>query len=111
MKKCVILDADGVNPGDLSWDAIAGVTDLTVHNIYPSTPREEVLSRIGDAELVLLNKIPIDAALLAEKPNLRYIGVLATGYNAVSYTHLDVYKRQGQGCHGACPKGAPPPAL
>ena len=34
MKKCVILDADGVNPGDLSWDAIAGVTDLTVHNIY-----------------------------------------------------------------------------
>ena len=40
MKKCVILDADGVNPGDLSWDAIAGVTDLTVHNIYPSTPRE-----------------------------------------------------------------------
>ena len=83
MKKCVILDADGVNPGDLSWDAIAGVTDLTVHNIYPSTPREEVLSRIGDAELVLLNKIPIDAALLAEKPNLRYIGVLATGYNVV----------------------------
>ena len=57
MKKCVILDADGVNPGDLSWDAIAGVTDLTVHNIYPSTPREEVLSRIGDAELVLLNKM------------------------------------------------------
>ncbi|MDL2224954.1 D-2-hydroxyacid dehydrogenase [Eubacteriales bacterium OttesenSCG-928-M02] len=82
-KTCVILDADTVNPGDLSWDSLEKLVDLSVHTIYPSTPVEEVLSCIGDAELVLLNKIPITADFITHTPSLKYIGVLATGFNVV----------------------------
>ncbi|MBE5780992.1 MAG: D-2-hydroxyacid dehydrogenase [Clostridiales bacterium] len=83
MKKCVILDADTVNPGDLSWDELSAITDLRVFNVYPSTSLDEVLECIGDAELVLLNKIPVNEAFLERLPKLEYIGVLATGYNVV----------------------------
>lgn len=78
--KIVILDGYTENPGDLSWDELAKLGELTV---YDETPAEEILNRIGDAELVLTNKTPITAETIALKPTMRYVGVLATGYNVV----------------------------
>ena len=80
MMKIVILDGYTENPGDLSWDALEALGELTV---YEHTPSEEILNRIGDAQIVLTNKTPITAETIAQKPNMRYIGVLATGFNVV----------------------------
>lgn len=78
--KIVVLDGYTENPGDLSWDALAALGELTV---YDYTSAEEIVSRIGDAPMVLTNKTPITAETLAACPKIRYIGVLATGYNVV----------------------------
>lgn len=78
--KIVILDAYTVNPGDLSWDALAELGDLTV---YDRTAPEEVVERCRGAEIVLTNKVVMDAEILNQLPRLLYIGVLATGYNVV----------------------------
>lgn len=76
----VILDAFTANPGDLSWDALAALAPCTAHD--RSAPAE-VVPRAQGASLVLTNKTPLDAATIAALPELRYIGVLATGYNVV----------------------------
>lgn len=78
--KIVILDGYTANPGDLSWDALKRLGELTV---YDRTPREETASRAADADIVLTNKVVIDRKMMARLPNLKYIGVLATGYNVV----------------------------
>lgn len=78
--KLVVLDGYCLNPGDLSWEPLRQLADLTV---YDRTPAHEVVTRVGDAELAMTNKTPLDAATLAALPRLRYIGVLATGYNIV----------------------------
>jgi len=78
--KIVVLDGYTENPGDLSWDALGALGELTV---YDRTAEPLVPERIGDAEIVLLNKTPVSAAAIAACPNLKYIGVLATGYNIV----------------------------
>ena len=78
--KIVVLDGYTENPGDLSWDALGAFGDLSV---YDRTPESEITHRIGDAELVLTNKPPISATTLEKCPGIRYIGVLATGYNVV----------------------------
>ena len=78
--KIVILDGYTENPGDLSWDALAALGELMV---YEHTPAEDVISRIGDAQIVLTNKTPITAEVFAACPCVRYVGVLATGYNVV----------------------------
>ena len=78
--KIVILDGYAENPGDLSWDGFAALGDLTV---YDRTPADQIISRIGDAEIILTNKTPVTADTLAACPQVRYIGVLATGYNVV----------------------------
>lgn len=78
--KIVILDGHALNPGDLSWDFLNQFGDVTV---YPRTPEDQIVSRIGDAEIILLNKTPITAAILDACPNLKLICVLATGYNVV----------------------------
>ena len=80
--KIVILDAYTENPGDLSWESIAKYGDLTV---YDRTPYEEaeIIRRIGDAEIVFTNKCPISRSTLDACPNLKFISVLATGYNVV----------------------------
>jgi len=80
LAKIVVLDGGALNPGDLSWDAVAALGELTV---YDDTPREEIVNRIGDAPLVLVNKTPVSRAALEACPGIRYIGVLATGYNIV----------------------------
>lgn len=78
--KIVILDGYTENPGDLSWDGFEKLGELTV---YDRTPHEKIIERIGRAEVVIVNKTPIDKATLAACPNVQYIGVLATGYNVV----------------------------
>lgn len=78
--KIVVLDGYTENPGDLSWDALAALGELAV---YDRTPEAEILNRIGDAEVVITNKTPITRATLDACPNIRYIALLATGYNVV----------------------------
>ncbi len=80
MEKIIILDGGVANPGDLSWDSLAALGDLTV---YDYTAPEDVIPRIGDASIILTNKTVISADVMAACPNLRYIGVLATGYNVI----------------------------
>lgn len=76
----VILDGHALNPGDLSWDTLGTLGSLTV---YPRTAPHQVISRCQDAEIVLTNKVPFTAEILAQLPRLRFIGVTATGYNII----------------------------
>jgi len=76
----VILDAFTANPGDLSWDALAALAPLVA---YDRTPPSDVVARAATATLLLTNKTPITAKTLAALQQVRYIGVLATGYNIV----------------------------
>lgn len=78
--KLVILDGFTANPGDLSWDGLGKLGELTV---YDRTAPEQLIDRAQDAEVLLTNKVIIDANAMAALPKLRYIGVLATGYNVV----------------------------
>ena len=78
--KIVVLDSYGMNPGDLSWDALKELGEVT---IYPRTSEDEVYQRCVEADIVLTNKVVFDADTIWELPNLKYIGVLATGYNVV----------------------------
>ena len=80
MEKIVILDGGVANPGDLSWEPLAALGDLTV---YDYTAPQDVIPRIGDASVILTNKTVISAEVMAACPAVRYIGVLATGYNVV----------------------------
>ena len=78
--KIVVLDGYTLNPGDLSWDELGALGEL---QIYDRTSREDVVGRIGDAEAVFVNKVPIDREILEACPSIKYIGVFATGYNVV----------------------------
>lgn len=81
--KIVVLDGYTENPGDLSWDALAQLGELTVYDRTPKEDHDEIIRRIAGAELVLTNKTPLGDDIFAQCPALRYIGVLATGYNVV----------------------------
>lgn len=78
--KLVILDGYCLNPGDLSWDSLKALTEVEVHE---RTPADRVIERAAGAHFVMTNKTPLPAAVLKQLPELRYIGVLATGYNIV----------------------------
>ncbi len=78
--KIVVLDGYTENPGDLSWDSLGALGELTV---YDRTSEDLVIERIGDAEAVYTNKTPISRSTMDACPNLRFICVLATGYNVV----------------------------
>lgn len=78
--KIVVLDGYTLNPGDLSWDSLGQLGELTV---YDRTAADAIVSRIGDAQLVYTNKTPITKATLDACPSVKFIGVLATGYNVV----------------------------
>lgn len=75
-----ILDGYCLNPGDLSWDDLRALGNLTV---YDRTPAAEAAARAAGADIVLTNKTPMPRAVIEALPDLRYIGVLATGYNIV----------------------------
>ena len=78
--KIVVLDGYVLNPGDLNWDGFSRLGDLIV---YDRTPTDKIIERIGDAEIVFTNKTIIDQVVLNACPKVRFIGVLATGYNVV----------------------------
>ena len=78
--KIVVLDGYTLNPGDISWAGLEALGEVTV---YDRTPPEEVVERIGDAEAIYTNKTLIGEETLKACRNLRFIGVLATGYNVV----------------------------
>ena len=80
--KIVVLDGYVFNPGDLSWDALKSLGDCTIYDRTSLTDETEILSRIGDAEIILTSKIPLTKKIL-DACNIKYIGVLATGYNNV----------------------------
>lgn len=79
----VVLDGYTENPGDLSWDALGSLGNLTVYDRSSLTEEGESIARIGDAELVYTNKTPITKKVMDACPNMRFIGLLATGYNVV----------------------------
>ena len=87
--KIVVLDGYGLNPGDLSWDAVSQLGELTV---YDRTSSEEVIARSAGAEAILTNKTVITAEIMEALPDLKYIGVLATGYNVVN---IDAAREKG----------------
>ena len=78
--KIVILDGFTANPGDLSWK---GLEELGMLTVYDRTKPEETIARAAEADIVLTNKVIINREVMAQLPQLKYIGVLATGYNVV----------------------------
>jgi glycerate dehydrogenase len=78
--RIVILDGHTLNPGDLSWKFIKDLGDCT---IYERTSKEQTIDRSADAEIILTNKVILNKHELKQLPKLKYIGVLATGYNVV----------------------------
>lgn len=87
--KIVVLDGYTENPGDLSWDALGRLGELTV---YDRTPQDQVIERIGNAEIVLVNKVQMTKEIIEQAADVKYIGVLATGYNVVD---VDAAKAKG----------------
>lgn len=81
--KIVVLDGYTENPGDLSWDGLAALGELTVYDRTPLSDTAEVIRRIGDAEVVFTNKTPLTREVLDACPSVKFISVLATGYNIV----------------------------
>ncbi len=78
--KIVVLDGFALNPGDLEWEAFEDIGELVV---YERSENHEVIERVGDTRIVLVNKTDMLADTFRSMPNLRYIGVLATGYDNV----------------------------
>lgn len=78
--RIVVLDGFAPNPGDLSWERLSA---LAPADIYVSTRKDQIISRIGDAEIVLVNRSNITKRVLDCCPNIRYIGVTSTGYNCL----------------------------
>lgn len=87
--KLVVLDGYCLNPGDLAWDALRRLGEVEVHD---RTRVDEVLARAAGAQAVFTNKTPLPGYILEQLPDLRYIGVLATGYNIVD---VDAARRRG----------------
>lgn len=78
--KIVVLDGYTLNPGDLSW---AGIKELGTLTVYDRTPEDKIIERVGEAEIIFTNKTPLSKETLQKIPGVKYIGVLATGYNVV----------------------------
>lgn len=78
--KIIELDGYAANPGDLSWEPMKELGDFV---LYPRTSPSDIIQRVGDAEIVLTNKVVFTDEVMSQLPHLKYIGVLATGYNVV----------------------------
>ena len=87
--KIIVLDGYGLNPGDLNWEGFETLGELTV---YDRTLPSELMQRAAGAEVLITNKTLITAENMADLPELKYIGVLATGYNVVD---IDAAKDRG----------------
>ena len=78
--KGVLLEAAAINKGDMSWEELSELVDLT---IYENTTEENKYDHIGDAEVIFDNKVLIDEEVFSKCPNIKYVGVCATGYNVI----------------------------
>ena len=78
--KIVVLDGYTLNPGDLTWK---GLEELGKLKVYDRTPKDKIIERIGDAEIIFTNKTPLSKDTFDQVPQVKYVGVLATGYNVV----------------------------
>ena len=87
--KIVVLDGFTLNPGDISWSGLEKAGEVV---IYDRTPASDIIERAKDAEILLTNKTPLGKETLERLPSLRYIGVLATGYNVVD---TDAARKKG----------------
>ena len=87
--KIVVLDGYALNPGDLNWDGLNKLGDVTLHD---RTPAAEIVNRCKGATVVLTNKTPLSEETLNQLPDLKYVGILATGYNIVN---TEVCKNKG----------------
>ena len=85
--KIVVLDGYTENPGDLSWGELEKLGQVTVYDRSRLTDEDEAVSRIGDAEIVITNKTPITKGVMDACPAMKYIAMLATGYNVVDYVY------------------------
>lgn len=85
--KIVVLDGYAENPGDLSWDGLKALGTLKVYDRTNAADEKEIINRIGDAEIALTNKTPISRRVIDACPGLRFISVLATGYNVVDVAY------------------------
>lgn len=85
--KIVVLDGYTENPGDLSWDGLKAFGDLKVYDRSSLTDPNDAIKRIGDAEIVFTNKTPITKQVFDACPNIKFIAVLATGYNVVDIAY------------------------
>ncbi len=83
----VVLDGYTENPGDLSWDELAKLGNLKVYDRTPVGDEDEIIKRIGAATLVFTNKTPISRKVIDACPSMKFIGMLATGYNVVDYEY------------------------
>ena len=81
--KIVVLDGYAENPGDLSWGALEALGELTVYDRAGGGGEAETIARIGEAEVVVTNKTPISRRVIDACPGMRFIALLATGYNVV----------------------------
>jgi len=92
--KIVVLDGYTLNPGDISWEGLKKIGDLTVYNRteYDENGKMLIIERVGDAEVVFTNKTPLSRESMDKMPNLKFIGVLATGYNVVD---IEAAKEKG----------------
>ena len=85
--KIVVLDGYRENPGDLSWESLEALGDLTVYDRTSYEDSPLIAERIGDAKIVITNKTPVSKATIDKCPNIRMITVLATGYNITDYIY------------------------
>lgn len=85
--KIVVLDGYTENPGDLSWEELGALGELTVYDRTDPANEQEIISRIGDAEVVFTNKTPITRNVIDACTGMKFISLLATGYNVVDYQY------------------------
>lgn len=83
----MVLDGYTENPGDLSWAELEKLGEVTVYDRTSLTDEDEAIARIGDAEIVITNKTPVTKRIMDACRNIRYIALLATGYNVVDYVY------------------------
>ena len=96
--KIVVLDGYTENPGDLSWEALEALGEVTVYDRTSYTESDLIAERIRDAEIVVLNKTPISKATIDKCSKIRLIAVLATGYNVIDYNYAKEKRNSGCKC-------------
>ena len=85
--KIVVLDGYTENPGDLSWDGLKALGEVILYDRTSLTDQDEVIERVGDADVVITNKTPVSKKVFDACPNIKLVTVLATGYNVVDYEY------------------------